>query len=141
MSLVAVDADGVEVHTPLVGDDGRADADAQWCVKKLGADWWSTVMGFVPVGDQMVALLSWLHRSDPDAWSRATRFFQIDEHEVWRESGQFVTTASVATRSGLWSIVEKRFHPDVLRLIDADRDWSSALPTVVDAALVPKLAR
>lgn len=141
MSLVAVDTAGIEVHTPLVGDDGRADADAQWCVKKLGAEWWRAVMGFEPAGHQMVALLSWLHRSEAEAWSRSTRFFQIDEYEVWKETGQFVTTEAVAARSGLWSAVEKRFHPDVLRLIDADRDWSTALPTVVDAALVPKLAR
>ena len=132
MSLVAVDVDGLEVHAALDGLDGRAEPDAQWCVKKLGADWWTAVMGFQPTGRQMVALMSWLHRSDSDAWARATRFFQFDELSTWRESGHFVTTAEVAARSGLWSLVEKRFHPDVLRLIDADRDWSSALPTVVD---------
>lgn len=132
MSLVAVDASGREVHPPLDGLDGRADPDAQWCVKKLGAEWWSEVMGFQPTGRHTVSLLSWLHRSDADAWSRATKFFQIDEFEGWRESGRFETTAEVAGRSGLWSFVEKRFHPEVLRLIDADRDWSDALPTVVD---------
>ena len=132
MSLVAVDAAGVEVHPALDGLDGRAEPDAQWCVKKLGAEWWTSVMGFQPNGQQMVALLSWLHRSDADAWSRATRFFQVSELSAWRESGQFVTTADVAARSGLWSLVERRFHPDVLRLIDAERDWSTALPTVVD---------
>lgn len=132
MSLVAVDADGIEVHAILDGLDGRAEPDAQWCVKKLGAEWWTTVMGFQPTGQQMVALMSWLHRSDADAWARATRFFQIDEHSSWRESGRFETTVEVAARSGLWSLVEHRFHPDVLSLIDADRDWSAALPRVVD---------
>lgn len=132
MSLIAVDASGVEVHPALDGLDGRAEPDAQWCMKKLGAEWWTSAMGFQPTGKHMVSLLSWLHRSDTDAWSRATRFFQVDEYSSWQESGRFVTTAEVAARSGLWSLVEKRFHPDVLRLIDADRDWSTALPTVVD---------
>ena len=132
MSLVAVDAEGRDVYAALDGLDGRAEPDAQWCVKKLGADWWTSVMGFQPTGQHMVALLSWLHRSDAEAWSRAARFFQIDEHSSWRESGRFVTTSEVAARSGLWSLVEKRFHPDVLQLIDAERDWSDALPTVVD---------
>jgi xylulokinase len=132
MSLVAVDASGTEVHPALDGLDGRAEPDAQWCVKKLGADWWNDVMGFQPTGQHMVALLSWLHRSDAEAWSRATRFFQAEEFESWRASGEFVSTADAAARSGLWSLVEKRFHPEVLRLIDADRDWSTALPTVID---------
>ena len=132
MSLLAVDAAGIEVHPSLDGLDGRAEPDAQWCVKKLGDDWWTSVMGFQPTGRQMVALLSWLHRSDADAWARATRFFQVSEYSSWRESGRFVTTVEVAAHSGLWSVVEKRFHPDVLRLIDAERDWSDALPTVVD---------
>lgn len=132
MSLVAVDASGAEVHPALDGLDGRAEPDAQWCVKKLGAEWWNDVMGFQPTGQQMVSLMSWLHRSDADAWSRAARFLQIDEYASWRTSGEFVTTTDVAARSGLWSLVEKRFHPEVLRLIDADRDWSTALPTVID---------
>jgi xylulokinase len=132
MSLVAVDSSGLEVHATLDGLDGRAEPDAQWCVKKLGADWWNDVMGFQPTGQHMVSLLSWLHRSDAEAWSRATRFFQVEEFASWRASGEFVTTAENAARSGLWSLVERRFHPDVLRLIDADRDWSTALPTVVD---------
>ena len=132
MSLVAVDSSGLEVHAALDGLDGRAEPDAQWCVKKLGADWCNDVMGFQPTGQHMVSLLSWLHRSDAEAWSRATRFFQVEEFASWRASGEFVTTAENAARSGLWSLVERRFHPDVLRLIDADRDWSTALPTVVD---------
>ncbi len=132
MSLVALDSDGVAVHPALDGLDGCADPDAQWCVKKLGADWWTNTMGFVPNSQHMVSLLSWLHRSDADAWARATRFLQIDEHETWQATGRFETTAEVAARSGLWSLVEKRFHPDVLRLIDADRDWSTALPIVID---------
>jgi xylulokinase len=132
MSLVAVDASGAEVHPALDGLDGRAEPDAQWCVKKLGADWWNDVMGFQPTGQQMVSLMSWLHRSDAEAWSRATRFFQAEEFASRSVSGEFVTTADAAARSGLWSLVEKRFHPEVLRLIDGERDWSTALPTVID---------
>lgn len=132
MSLVAIDSSGQMVHPILTGDDGSAEPDAQWCVKKLGVDWWMSVMGFVPVSTHTVALMSWLHRSDAEAWSRATRFLQADEYSAWKDSGRFVTTADAAARSGLWSVGEKRFHPDVLRLIDADRDWSTALPTVVD---------
>ena len=131
MSLVAVDGSGLEVHPPLDGLDGRGDPDAQWCVKKMGAEWWNDVMGFQPTGQQMVSLMSWLHRSDADAWSRATRFFQTEEFASWCASGEFVTTAESAARSGLWSLVEQRFHPDVLCLIDAERDWSTALPTVI----------
>lgn len=141
MSLIAVDVSGAEVHPALDGLDGRAEPDAQWCVKKMGADWWQNTMGFQPTGHHMVALMSWLHRSDGDAWNRAVKFFQADEFEVWRQSDRFVTTESVAAKSGLWSLVEKRFHPDVLALIDADRDWTTALPTVVDDGLVPELAR
>ena len=132
MSLVALDVSGIEVHPALDGHDGRAEPDAQWCVKKLGIEWWTDVMGFVPDGRHMVSLLSWLHRSEPDAWVRAVRFVQIDELEMWRSSGRFETTSERAARSGLWSLVENRFHPAVLRLIDADRDWSTALPTVID---------
>jgi xylulokinase len=89
----------------------------------------------LPGAGSTVALLSWLHRSDPEAWAAATRFTLPVGYLLERLGGDpavgshdAVGTAVLDRRSG------ERWCTELLAVVDGGRDWRTALPVVVTTA-------
>ena len=74
--LVALDSDGAPVHDAVVGSHRDSGADADWLIGHVdgGREAWLAATDLLPTAGSTVALLSWLHRSAPEAWAAATRF-------------------------------------------------------------------
>lgn len=134
--VVMLDSAGVALPPTLMASDTRSADDATWCQKKFEPAWWLDNVGVVPEAPQFVTKLSWLHRSEPEAWNAGVRFTGLADFLRARLLGgapeAFVMPRSAAARTGLWCQTRTRYHTDVLALIDSDRDWSDALPRVVD---------
>jgi len=132
--LVALGADGVAVRSPILPADERSAPDSGWCLKKFDAPWWESHTGGQPTPDRTVCKLSWLHRSEADAWSAMARACTVSDWLRWRIIGgapdvdRLVTDSGTAPHTGLWNPAEGRYSDETCRLIDADRDWSSVLP-------------
>jgi len=135
--LVALGADGSPVHPALLGTHEPSAADADWLIGHAdgGREAWVAATDMAPTAGSTVALLSWLHRSAPDAWAAAHRFTLPAGWLLERLGGDptvgihdAVGTAVLDHHSG------ERWRTELLAVVDGERDWLAALPRVVDAA-------
>lgn len=134
--VVMLDEAGAPLRPALLSGDTRSADDAKWCQKKFEPSWWLENVGVVPEATHLVTKLSWLHRSEPDSWAACARLVGVAELLRARLAGggpeTFVATRATAANSAMWCTGRGRWHGDVLTLIDSGRDWSNALPMVVD---------
>jgi len=131
--LVVLDSAGRPVRS--VWDDDRSEPDAGWCRKKLAPEWWESETGIIPEARHAVTKMSWLHRSEAETWSRTVGFALPFDFVASRMAGleSIVTSSTGSIGYGLYRSADHVVHSDVTTLIDSSRDWSRALPRVVNA--------
>ena len=80
----------------------------------------------------MVTKLSWLHRSEPETWSRIARICTPAQFVRWRlgrdTAGPIVASATELSLTALWQASTRSYCNEVLTLIDSERDWNGVLP-------------
>jgi sugar (pentulose or hexulose) kinase len=135
--LVALGPDGTPVHPAVLGSHVGSAADADWLLGQLdgGRDAWVSATDLVPTAGSTVALLSWLHRTAPEAWDAATRFTLPAGWLLERLGGE----AAVGTHDAIGTAVldhhsGERWRTELLALVDRDRNWISSLPVVAPSA-------
>lgn len=133
--LVALDAAGTPLHDALLGTHGDSAADAEWLLSHTdgGADAWLAASGVLPTAGSTVALLSFLHRTDGAAWQAMARCTL----PVGLLAERLGAGPSLDVFGARGTAVADRHEPqswrtDLLRAVDADRDWLATLPPIVD---------
>jgi xylulokinase len=130
--LVVLDTDGHVVRPAKLWNDTESAPDSAWLVQQLGdAAAWADACGSVPVAAFTITKLSWLHRSEPDAWSRLARVCLPHDWLTWKLTGQFVTDRGDASGTGYYSAAENAYRDELLAIVDRDVDWSKRLPRVL----------
>ncbi len=135
--MVALDAADRPVHPAKLWNDTESASDAAWLLAQLaegdddGAVAWSEAVGSVPVAAFTVTKLSWLHRTHPEAWDRMARVLLPHDHLTHLLTGAYTTDRGDASGTGYWSPSTGEYRWDLLSLIDRDRDWTEAVPTVL----------
>jgi xylulokinase len=129
--LVALDRDATPVYPAKLWNDTESADQAAELLGHLGAEGWAKAVGTVPVSALTVTKLAWLRERHPDAFQKIRHVLLPHDWLTWRLTGRMVTDRGDASGTGYWSPAEGRWRPDVLRLIDPDRDWVDALPTVL----------
>lgn len=131
--LVVLGTGGEVVRPALLGTHESSAADAEWLVQHApgGADAWFDATGVHPSAGSTVALLSWLHRSDAEAWSRLARLTLPSGWIVERLTGEHRLSAHAAVGTAVLDRTTGReWRTDLLAVVDPDRDWRSVLPLV-----------
>ena len=130
--MVATDAAGDPVRPAKLWNDTETAPDAAWLIKKLGsAEAWAAAVGTVPVASLTITKLSWLHRSEADAWSRMRHVCLPHDWLTWKLSGRLATDRGDASGTGYWSPIEERYRYDLLEIVGAELDWPAMLPPVL----------
>ena len=131
--MVAMDAAGEVIRPAKLWNDTESAPDAGWLIKQLdrGATAWAEACGSVPVAAFTITKLSWLHRSEPDHWARLARVLLPHDWLTWRLTGRFTTDRGDASGTGYWSPDEGAYRWDLLRIVDRERDWFTAVPEVL----------
>ncbi len=130
--MVALDADDRPVHPAKLWNDTESDPDARWLIDRLGSERaWADAIGSVPVAAFTITKLSWLHRTHPDRWARLARVLLPHDYVTHRLTGAYTTDRGDASGTGYWSPSTGEYRLDLLALVDAERDWMTALPTVL----------
>ena len=135
--MVVLDVDGEVIRPAKLWNDTESAPDAGWCVKQLDgrAQAWADAVGSVPVAAFTVTKLSWLHRSEPDAWARVAHVMLPHDWVTARLArlapGAYVTDRGDASGTGYWSAASGEYRWDILAIIDAERDWSGVVPAVL----------
>lgn len=138
LGVVVLDRHGRPLYEVLWADDQRSADDAAWCNKKYPADWWVDRIGEIPQTRHGITKLSWLHRSEPGVWDEMAQVCGIDD--VVRGmftrivNTRIVLAEETMTRMG-WGSASQT-DPDVLALLDKDRDWSTVIPPIVPVGTV-----
>jgi len=131
--MVVLDADRQVVRPAKLWNDTETAPDAGWLLKQLpgrAADW-AAACGSVPVAAFTVTKLSWLHRSEPDAWARVAHVVLPHDWLTYRLTGQLVTDRGDASGTGYWSAATGEYRFDLLGIVDGERDWSTVVPRVL----------
>lgn len=131
--LLALDATGAPVHDALFGTHAESAADADWLLDTIegGGDAWREATGVLPSSGSTVALLSWLHRTDPTAWRAMARCTL----PIGLLAERLGARPALCQRDAVGTAVADRRAPgwcvDLLRVVDDERDWSTTLPDIV----------
>ncbi len=129
--LVVLDAAGAPIRAAKLWNDTESAPDAQWLRSKLTDDAWARACGSVPVAAFTISKLSWLHRSEPDAWARMARVCLPHDWLTLQLTGEFVSDRGDASGTGYFSAATDAYQYDVLAIVDDERDWTSSLPRVL----------
>lgn len=130
-AMVALDANGVAVHPAKLWNDTESADESQGLLASLNAEQWAAASGSVPVAAFTVTKLAWLRAHHPDSYARMSMVLLPHDELNRRLTGRFATDRGDASGTGYWSPSSGEWRTDLLALVDPDRDWSSALPTVV----------
>lgn len=130
--LVVLDEQARIARPAKLGCDTEAAPDADALVEALGGPAeWVHACGSVPDASFTIAKLAWLRRNEPDVYTRTAKVMLPHDWLTFRLSRKVVTDRGDASGTGYWSPREERWRPDVLTLIDAERDWAACLPRVL----------
>ena len=129
--MVVLDLDRQPVRAAKLWNDTESAADAGWLVQQFGgASAAAVAVGSVPVAAFTATKLSWLHRSEPDSWSRLAHVLLPHDWLTMQLTGTLVTDRGDASGTGYWSPARGEYDWAILQLIDKDRDWSQVVPRV-----------
>lgn len=131
--MVACDAAGAPLRPAKLWNDTESATDAEALVAALpgGAGAWAHACGSVPVASFTITKVRWLRRHEPDAYARLGALMLPHDWLTGRLTGARTTDRGDASGTGWWSPAEGRYRPDLLALVDADRDWAQLLPAVL----------
>ncbi len=131
--MVALDEQRDVIRPAKLWNDTESAPDAAWLIDQLagGRKAWADACGSVPVASFTVTKLSWLHRTEPEAWARLAHVVLPHDWLTHRLTGRLTTDRGDASGTGYWSAATGSYRFELLALVDADRDWSGVVPEVL----------
>jgi xylulokinase len=131
--LIVLDEAGDLIRPAKLWNDTESAPDAGWLLGQLdgGAPAWADACGSVPVAAFTITKLSWLHRTDPEAFARIATVLLPHDWLALRLTGELGTDRGDASGTGYWSAATGEYRLDLLELVDRDIDWAAALPPVL----------
>ena len=130
--MVALDADGAPVHPAKLWNDTESSPQADALVARLGAKGWADAVGSVPVAAFTITKLAWLRSAHPEAFARMASVHLPHDELNRRLTGERFTDRGDASGTGYWSPRTGEWRRDLLALVDDTREWTSALPRVLE---------
>lgn len=119
--------DGAPLYPAIAWFDTRSAPQADALVARMGERALYEITGVPSQPIHTVHKLAWLRDTEPEAFRRLRRWYFMADYAVWRLCGEWVTDASLASRSRMYDIRRRRWAPEIL---DAARIPASILPPV-----------
>ena len=135
--LLALDADMRPLIPVLTWADTRAAGAAAELRDALDEDAVRVRVGAALHASYFPAKLRWLHAADPGAFARARRIAGFPEYLLWRLTGEWRTSVSMASGTGLLAHATLAWDPELLGAAGIEPE---RLPPIEDAAAPGLLA-
>jgi xylulokinase len=131
--MVALDDDRRVIRPAKLWNDTESAPEAAWLIDRLsgGRQAWADACGLVPVASFTITKLAWLQRHEPEAWLRLAHVVLPHDWVTFELTGRLVTDRGDASGTGYWSAASGAYRHELLALVDAERDWSSVVPSVL----------
>lgn len=143
--LVLLDADDEPVRPAKLWNDTTSSPQSERLISELGADWWATAAGVVPVAAFTITKLAWVAEHEPDLLARATKVMLPHDYLTYRLTGNHVTDRGDASGTGWYDATTGATLTEPLAAATGDATWTDRVPTVLgprDAAgtILPEVA-
>jgi gluconokinase len=115
-SLLAVDRDGRPLTRALTWADGRAEGVARWLRARPDGHQLYRRTGTPLQSMTPLSKVLWFRDHEPDTFRRAARWLSLKDHLVLHATGLYVTDHSLASTTGLFDIMARRWDAPALEL-------------------------
>lgn len=132
--LVALDDRGTVIRRAKLWNDTTSAPQAADLAATFGREELVNRLGSLPTAAFTITKLAWLAQHEPANFARIASILLPHDWLTWRLTGQRVTDRSDASGTGYYNARLGAYDLELLRSIDADRDWASLLPTVLGPA-------
>lgn len=130
--LVPLDADGSVIRPAKLWNDTTCAAQVALLRKRIGSTRWIDLVGSLPTAAFTVGKLAWLAQVEPRHYAALARVCLPHDWLTLQLSGAHVTDRSEASGTGYYSTRRRMYLDEILALIDRDREWAPAMPTVLE---------
>ncbi len=132
--FVALSADGDVLAPVKLWCDTSTEAECDAIMDQVGGHYacLTDVGNSIAVGYTASKIL-WLKNNHPNAYNQMTSVLLPHDYLNYHMTGSLVMEYGDASGTGLLSIKDKSWHQPLLDAIDADRDWSTSLPKLINA--------
>ena len=119
--VIPVDRDGNVLYNNITWVDGRAEAQAQRIMKKVGGKKLFTLFAGTPImGKDCIAKITWIKEERPDIYEKTHLILDVNGYLKFRCTGKMVTELSGASSYGL--DLKKKEWLSVFPLVGIDMD-------------------
>jgi xylulokinase len=132
--LVCLDAKDRPTRAAKLWNDTTTEHDCNVLTERLGgmqAVLDLTGNAFLP--GYTAPKISWLRRMEPETYRSTTRMCLPHDFLNHWLTGEFVTEPGDASGTAYFDVRSRRYRPEVLNALDPDRNWTTALPAVVES--------
>ncbi|MFN8636344.1 MAG: xylulokinase [Chloroflexota bacterium] len=130
--MVCLDRADRPIRPAKLWNDTTTGPDCSWLTRKLGGlDEVLRLIGYAYLPGYTAPKISWFHRSEGEAYAKTARIcLPHDYLNLWL-TGEFATEPGDASGTGYVDVRDRTYQPEVLTLLDGDRDWQRTLPPIV----------
>ncbi|HSV31579.1 MAG TPA: FGGY-family carbohydrate kinase [Atribacteraceae bacterium] len=134
-TLVPVDATGEPIANAIANFDVRAESYTSFWRERIDPLKSFQISGMPLHGMYTVNKLMWLRDNRPTLYDRARKFTCMEDYVIFRLNGcEPVIDYSLAARTMLFDVTEKRWAPELLTLAGIDREKLSRVVPSGEAA-------
>ena len=127
---VPVDAHGSPIRPAIAWFDSRGEAEADWWRAEAGEDAIGQITG-LPIDPHNGAYrLMWLRSHEPEVFDRTWRWLSLADAIIHRLCGAVVTDVTLASRTGLFDQLARRWSVELMNLSGLD---PSLFPEAVES--------
>lgn len=132
--MVTLDDTDRPVRPAKLWNDTTTEPDCAWLTRKLGGlDAVLALTGNPFLPGYTAPKVSWFHRSEAEAYARTARIcLPHDYLNLWL-TGEYAAEPGDASGTGYFDVRARAYQPEVLTLLDGDRDWARTLPPIVSS--------
>ncbi|MCD6321515.1 MAG: carbohydrate kinase [Clostridiales bacterium] len=125
---VFLDRNGNVLRNSLLYTDFRGEAQCSQFIEKLGRNEILKRSGHVPHPMFSFSKIMWVKDNEPEVYKKAEVFLQYSDYILYKLSGSKYVDWSLASRTGLFNVIEKKFDKV---LLDAAGIEAGIFPTPV----------
>jgi xylulokinase len=104
---------------------------AHQLISALGREEWATRVGSVPNSSLTIAKVAWFAAREPELFAQLSHLMLPHDWLTFQLTGLKTTDRADASGTGYFNLVDNRWRPDVLELVDSTVDWELMLPVVM----------
>ena len=129
-TVIPIDRSGYSLRYAIHDEDVRAEAETNWLVEELGAEFFSSRSGAPLQASDALCKILWIQKNEPGLWAKTDRFLFYEDLFLNRFCGNPAVSHSLASRSQLYDPSKNDWADDVLNKCGIERNKLAPLASL-----------